>query len=274
MTALSSDPRIFIDHDRFPKMETRMVAEASTFLRRGPKSSSAAETELLYGTLFHIHRQGRGWVWGQAESPLPGCHYPGYVGWVRSRHLSLNGGKKSHKIRALSAPVFKKPDIKSQVVCHLPLSATITGYARDSFIEISLGFIHERHVLALSETPDYPDWVNVAESLLGQPYVWGGISNMGLDCSGLVQTALRVMGSDIPRDTDQQAQIGQSIRFKDDLSGFKRGDLIFWKGHVGIMRSPTELLHANAYHMAVASEPLAMAIERIGKVTAIRRLAD
>lgn len=271
MTQPNRDSRIFVDQSRFPKVETRMVAETSSFLRRRPRPTAPAETELLYGTLFHIHKQGRGWVWGQAECQLPGRKYPGYVGWVPTRHL----GKKSrptHKITSLNAPVFKDADIKSPVRFHLPLSATVAGESGDRFLKTPLGFIHNRHLQSISAISPFKDWIAVAESLLGQPYVWGGLNSTGLDCSGLVQTALRVMGRDIPRDTDQQVEMGRAVPVNDDLSGLKRGDLVFWKGHVGIMRSSTELVHANAFHMAVASEPLAAAVKRIGDVTAIRRL--
>lgn len=274
MTLPAHDPRIFIDQSRFPRIETFQIDKEASFLRRGPKSSASAETELLYGTLFHVHRKGRGWVWGQAQCPLPGQQFPGYVGWVPSRDLGPSVEKPSHKITALSAPVFARADIKTQVLCHLSLSCVFNGQDKDDFLRMPMGFIHKNHVLPLSARPDYLDWVAVAESLLGRPYVWGGVSSVGLDCSGLVQTSLRFMGSDIPRDTDQQAEVGQPVSIKDDLSGLKRGDLIFWKGHVGIMTSRTDLLHANAHHMAVSIEPLIDAVQRIGDITTIRRLAE
>lgn len=274
MTDPQKDPRNDINKSRNPKIETLQVTAPATFMRRGPRPSAAAETELLYGTLLHVHKTGRGWVWGQAECRLPGRQYAGYVGWVRARDLGPKTRKPSHKITAISAPVFQNKDIKSPVLFHLSMGATLSAKTDGRFKKIGDGYVHENHVSRLAEPSRYGDWVSVAESLMGRPYVWGGISSEGLDCSGLVQTALRGFGSDAPRDTDQQSQIGAAVQIRKSLSGLKRGDLIFWKGHVGIMTSPTRFLHANAHHMLVASEPLKTAVSRIGPITAIRRLPD
>ena len=116
------------------------------------------------------------------------------------------------------------------------------------------------------------DWVAVAESLIGSPYRWGGRASTGLDCSALVQLALAVAGKPVPRDSGPQHDIGTALQRIDDL---QRGDLVFWAGHVGIMQDGDRLLHANAHHMAVASEPLGVASRRIaaiaGPITALRR---
>jgi cell wall-associated NlpC family hydrolase len=120
------------------------------------------------------------------------------------------------------------------------------------------------------------DFVAVAERFLGAPYLWGGRSGLGLDCSGLVQVALLSCGAAAPRDTDMQEMLGAPVPDAEAMRGLRRGDLVFWKGHVGIMRDADTLLHANAYHMAVASEPLAAAAARFapraGPVKAVRRL--
>lgn len=269
--------RNFIDTKRYPKRETLQVAVPSTFVRRGPRPSSAAETELLFGTLFHVHRFGRGWVWGQSECQLPGVRYPGYVGWCRTRDLAIFERPDTHKIISMGAPVFTESNIKSPVQHHLSLSSTFrTLSIEDSFLQIEDGFLHKAHSADIQAPCGHADWVQIAEGFLGRPYVWGGISSFGLDCSGLIQTALRMSGSDAPRDSDQQAEIGDAVKIETDLSGLKRGDLIFWKGHVGVMTSPTRLLHANAWHMGVATEPLKTAVKRItnqaGPITAIRKL--
>ncbi len=109
---------------------------------------------------------------------------------------------------------------------------------------------------------------------LGAPYLWGGRDSLGLDCSGLVQQALYAVGAACPRDTDQQALLGESV----PRSELARGDLVFWRGHVGMMLDETRLIHANAHHMAVAIEPLSAAVARIagkggGEPTAMRRLS-
>ena len=146
----------------------------------------------------------------------------------------------------------------------------------EEFVEVSKGgFIYARHAVNLDTFDD--DFVSVAERFQGAPYLWGGRSSLGLDCSALVQMSLERAGIACLRDTDmQEATLGRSIEADVDLTGLERGDLIFWKGHVGIMRDDAMLLHANATHMAVASEPLALAVDRIaktdGSVTSIRRL--
>jgi len=272
------DPRNYIDKTAFPLIETLRLAESSSFLRAAPRPSASAGTELIYGTLFHVHKIGRGWIWGQTENPLTGTCYPGYVGWVKTAHFESLDEVSTHKVITVGAPVFRKADIKSNVVARLPLNASVKGVLDGKFLRTKDGFIHHLHIARIGETSRHEDWIAIAESLLGQPYIWAGVSGFGLDCSGLVQTALRAFGLDAPRDSDQQASMGEEVEIKDDLSGLKRGDLVFWKGHVGVMSSPSRLLHANAHHMMVASEPLMTAVKRIkenaGPVTAIRRLKN
>ena len=116
------------------------------------------------------------------------------------------------------------------------------------------------------------DAAGVALRFLGAPYLWGGRESLGLDCSGLVQQALAACGKACPRDTDMQAGIGVAVA-PGDLA---RGDLVFWKGHVGMMLDAERMVHANGHHMATVVEPLAEAIARIeaagyGPPTAYRR---
>ena len=126
-------------------------------------------------------------------------------------------------------------------------------------------------------TDNETDFVAVAERFLGTPYLWGGKTALGLDCSGLVQVALTACGVSCPRDSDMQEEaLGTAVAA--DPSALLRGDLIFWKGHVAIVRGPDSLLHANAHHMAVAIEPVAQAVARIrdagSEITSIRRIAS
>jgi cell wall-associated NlpC family hydrolase len=132
-----------------------------------------------------------------------------------------------------------------------------------------------QHLLPLGEYQK--DWVAVAERFLGAPYLWGGKTLLGIDCSGLVQVSLASAGIASPRDSDmQEAALGEAVPLDAGLPQLRRGDLLFWKAHVGMMLDAEKLLHANAHHMAVTIEPVAATIERIlrrlGPLTAVRRI--
>jgi cell wall-associated NlpC family hydrolase len=214
------------------------------------------------------------WAWVQLAADR-------YVGWMRCNALSEPGPSPTHKVAALRTIVFSEPDIKSPAVASLPLGACVTvndtaedRNARYALIP-GLGAVVEQHLACRDQV--VPDFVSVAERFLGAPYLWGGKTSFGLDCSGLVQIALEAAGILAPRDTDmQETALGNPLP-TEALTELGRGDLVFWKGHVGIMRDAISLLHANAHHMAVAVEPLADAAERIGRrsggITSLKRLA-
>jgi len=239
-------------------------------LHKTPANASMMDTQLLLGAEFDIYDIHNGWAWGQEVQP----DGKGYVGYVPNMALARGAAEPTHRISAIRAPVFIKPDLKTAIRTTLPLNAKLSVDGQDGdYLRIpDMGYVHVNHIATIAEAKG--DFVSIAELHLGLPYVWGGISPDGVDCSGLVQTSLRAVGSDAPRDTDmQEGSLGATI---DKSTELMRGDLIFWKGHVGIMRDATTLLHANAHHMLVASEPLAEAIARIeksaGPVTSIKRI--
>ena len=242
-------------------------------LYREPSYASALDTQLLHGTDFEVDEINEGWAKGCSVSPIKNSTVPGYEGYVPISELTMKTGDATHIITALCAPVFKTANIKSGVTAMWPMTVLCIGKPAGEFIETCEGFVHGRHIRALSESPPEPDFVSIAERYIGRPYIWAGVSAVGLDCSGLVQTSLRATGRDVPRDSGDQSKIGDEIEAGAPLM---RGDLIFWSGHVGIMQDAERLLHANAYHMAVESEPLSVAVDRIAKnygpITSRRRL--
>ncbi len=157
---------------------------------------------------------------------------------------------------------FGRPNLKSQVLALLSMNSLVgAGDVTDGFADCgTVGWIHAAHLQPIGQFE--ADWVAVAERFLGAPYLWGGRSNRGLDCSGLVQMGMQAVGRACPRDTDQQLD---AFAEGPGRTGLRRGDLAFWKGHVGVMLDGERLLHANAHHMAVAIEPLDTALVRIEK---------
>lgn len=256
------------------------VTKPRQWLLRAPSISAPQETELLFGHRFRAqpHKnsaQNKDWVYGQELSPL-GQDIAGYTGWMRRSSLADEAAPsthvpRSHVIDALKAPIFSRLSIKSRIRRVLPLGAHIAATAENApFLKLaSGGYVHQSHTRPLGSYSD--DFVSIAARHYGLPYIWGGISSDGLDCSGLVQSALRATGRDCLRDAGQQENsLGQALTRG---AALQRADLIFWPGHVGILEDAQTLLHANAFHMKVEREPLRAAIARIGEPRSIRRLA-
>jgi cell wall-associated NlpC family hydrolase len=253
---------------RFVEGRVMEVIEPVAPLRREPRPDAPLDTESLKGERVTIYdSNGEGYSWGQLAADE-------YVGWLPSNALAPAGARPTHKVAALRSFVFPGPSIKLPPLEALPLGATltVTGTADRLAVTSNGGYVPAVHLKPLG---DYEkDFVAVAERFLGTPYLWGGKTALGLDCSGLVQVSLMACGIASPRDSDmQEAALGTPIADRADL---KRGDLVFWKGHVAIVRDEKNLLHANAFHMAVAIEPLAEAFARIraagGEITSVKRI--
>lgn len=239
-------------------------------LKDRPGWCAGQDTELLFGSKFKVTALKDGWAEGQEISPIKDSKFPGYKGYVPADCLALSEANPTHRVSSLKAPIFTKPDIKSPIRFILPINALISGEISDGFLKSAVGFVHERHVDALATGAAGADFVSIAEMHLGLPYIWGGNSADGLDCSGLVQSSLRAIGRDFPRDSGDQCKVGRDIK---SIKTLRRGDLVFWKGHVGIMTDARLLLHANAFHMCVFQEPLSEAVTRIGEPTGFKRLS-
>ncbi len=251
----------------------REVVEPLAPVRRAPAPNAPLDTEALKGERVTVYEETEeGWSWGQLDADS-------YVGWLPSNALAAPGPAPTHKVAVPRTLVFPGPDIKLPPLEALSLGArvAIARITPPFAVTADQRYLPARHVAPLSEYAK--DFVAVAEQFVGVPYLWGGRSGFGLDCSGLVQVALSACGLPCPRDSDmQEAAIGQVIGGEEALSNVKRGDLMFWKGHVAIACDAVSLVHANAFHMAVASEPIAAAVARIRGdgtvVSKIRRLAS
>ena len=260
-----------VQADRFVEGEEFEMIDPIAPLRRAPSHDAALETEVLKGERVTVYdRDGEGWAWGQLQSD-------GYVGWLPDNALVIPRTTPTHKIIALRTFAFPGPSIKLPPVESLPLGAQNEIVKIEGIFAVTSQrhYLPVQHVAALGVHDG--DYVAVAERFLGTPYLWGGKSNLGIDCSGLVQVSLGAAGVKAPRDSDmQEAALGISLA-PAQWNKLQRGDLIFWKGHVAIARDSSTIVHANAHHMATAIENTSDAIARIkdagSDVTSIKRLA-
>lgn len=259
---------------RFVEGTELEVRDAQAPVRREPAPDAPLDTEALHGERVMVYDQnGEGWCWGQLGSD-------GYVGWMPANALRPPGPPPTHRVAALRTFVFPGRSIKASPVDALSLGSRVAVKAQqwdlsDGLTDLASGFCIPTRHLAPIESKE-PDFVAVAERFVGVPYLWGGKTSLGVDCSGLVQIALTTNGVACPRDSDMQERaLGAALPI-DDLAGLRRGDLVFWKGHVAIVRDKQSIVHANAFHMAVAIEPVGEALRRIADagshITSIKRL--
>jgi cell wall-associated NlpC family hydrolase len=248
---------------RYVDTTMRQTVDPAAALRRAPSADAEQLDQLLFGELFEVLEEADGWSFGQAKRD-------GYVGYVETPGLAAQTSTPTHTVRALRTYAFSAPSIKAVPNGLYSMNALIAAEGQEGrFVRTAAGWFVQEHLVPIDQVE--PDYVAVAQRFLGAPYQWGGRESLGLDCSGLVQQAFYASGRDCPRDSDQQATMGEPVET------LRRGDLVFWRGHVAIMVSDTDIVHANATHMAVVIEPLAEAIARTvarggGEPTAYRRI--
>jgi len=255
---------------RFVEGEAFEVSDAIAPLRRAPAADAEQMTQALRGERVTVYdRNGEGWAWGQLADD-------GYVGWIPEAALTAPGAAPTHKVTALRTLAFPGASIKLPPVEALPMGTKLAILREDSAFAVTREGWHlpRQHLAPLDAMA--PDFTGVAEQFVGTPYLWGGKSSLGIDCSGLVQIALTAAGTGCPRDSDmQQDGLGRELTAAEARHP-QRGDLIFWKGHVAIVRDATTIVHANAHHMATVVENTQAAIARIkaagSDVAAIKRL--
>jgi cell wall-associated NlpC family hydrolase len=243
-------------------------------MRGSPDAEAPYTTELLHGEAVLVFAEHGGWAWCQNETD-------GYVGHVRSETLGDALPAPTHRVTAVRTFVYPSADMKLPPVAVLSLGAALalgeTVETRGTPFRRLAGGEHAivaHHVAPLGAAPA-PDYVAVAERFLETPYLWGGRTGIGLDCSALVQVALMAAGIAAPRDSDmQRTQVGAPV--ERGISGdLRRGDLVFWPGHVAILTAPDWIVHASGHHMTVVAESLGEALARIarsgGAPLAVRR---
>ncbi len=265
--------------DRFSDGTAQRVVTNIAPIMREPSEQAARETELLFGEDVVTYEEANGWSFIQAKQD-------GYAGYVQSKSLALPlapspaSGKgnvtnpPTHKVRTLRTYIFSQPDIKSPPIHLISLEAPLQVKAVEGrFAELAEGgYVVADHLREIEHYAD--DFVAIAQSFLGTPYLWGGRSSFGLDCSALVQLSLAACGVKALRDTDmQENSLGQHI---DDKSARLRGDLVFWKGHVAIVIDDHQIVHANGTAMMVSIDPLTEFCDKVraesGEITSIKRV--
>jgi len=255
---------------RFVSGEEYEIVDALAPLREQPSTEAMLLTQALKGERVTIYdRDGEGFAWGQLKSD-------GYVGWLPDSALAKPTLAPTHKITAIRTLAFPGPSIKLPPIETLPFGAMVAVKREDGVFAVTREgwYLPRQHVGNIDHHEE--DFVAVAERFVGTPYLWGGKSSVGIDCSGLVQLSLTAAGVNCPRDSDmQQNALGRTLDVAQSKN-LQRGDLIFWKGHVAIVRNAETIVHANAHHMATAIESISEAITRIAaagsEVVAIKRI--
>ena len=262
-----------VEAETFVAGQPRRIVVPVADVKRSPDAGSGLDTQLLLGDDVHVFEEKDGWSWLQSDRD-------GYAGYVASAAVGKRAGVFTHVVSVPRTFVYPRPDLRQPRSRALSMGSqvAVVGLAETRNTVYALTgdgeAIVSSHLLEIGECA--ADYVAVAETLIHTPYLWGGASGFGIDCSGLVQLSMRMCGLSVLRDTDMQSRsIGAPQLAGSNLTGLQRGDLVFWKGHVAIMTDPANMIHASGHTMLVSHEPLRDAVARIepfyGLPTGFRR---
>ncbi len=238
-----------IEGRRFVAGRRAQVVSCGAALRRHPASQSPLDSQLLAGETVQVYDEAEGYAWVQSEMD-------GYVGYAESRSFSEEVAEVTHCLSVIRSFVYPEPDIKTPPETVLSMAAQVAVVeVKQRFSRISTGgWVYSDHLMPIDSHE--PDFVATALKFLETPYLWGGKGCQGIDCSGLVQVALMRSGQACPRDTYMQAKaLGMEIPGENGNLSMRRGDLIYWPGHVAIVLDQDRVVHASGHHMFVTIEP-------------------
>lgn len=238
-----------INAQRYVEGVKLQAAAPAIGVHREPSLESEQMNQLLLGETAIIYDVRGSWGWGQSL-------HDDYVGWMSLADMTSDVREPSRRIRALRSIIYAEPDLRAPALMSAPMNARIALSAaggEGAFLPVARGgWIVASHLVGLDHTGG--DYVAIAQAFLGTPYLWGGRCSMGIDCSGLVQSALGGAGQACARDTDMQLDsLGRELRGDERPA---RGDFAFWKGHVAILIDERMVVHADGRTMAVVIEPL------------------
>jgi cell wall-associated NlpC family hydrolase len=261
-----------VDAARFVEAARRRVVAFSAPLKRAPRADAPLDSEVLRGEIFRVFEESaEGWSWGQLETDS-------YVGYVPTGALGSLAPEPTHRVTALRTFVYPGPDLKFPALGALSFGSrvalageTVTRGTLYRHLAGGEGAVVAAHVTPI-DAPPAADFVAVAERFAETPYLWGGRTSLGLDCSALVQLSLMAAGTAAPRDSDLQEKLLGTPVVGGVAGVLARGDLVFWKGHVGILLDGARMVHASGQPMMVVVEPLAGAVARMGPPASVRRL--